>query len=155
MGLSRRHFIRLGVLCSSTGLLLASGMLKLRQAWAGRPDQAFLSETLDDAMQKLFGEAEIIDSDDVQLNIADIAENGSVVPVKVTYDPPGIESVYLLADKNPIPLLASFEFSQAAQGTVSTRIKLAETGAVLAIVKANGKLYRASKHIEVTEGGCG
>jgi sulfur-oxidizing protein SoxY len=136
-------------------MLISTGLLKLRGAWAARPDQAFLSEELPVTLQTLFGDETIADSEDVKLVIADVAENGTVVPVKVTYDPPGIETVYIIAENNPVPLLASFEFAKGTLGDVSTRIKLAESGNVQAIVRANGKLYRASKHIEVTEGGCG
>ncbi len=155
MGLSRRHFIRLGVLCTTTGMLVSTGLLKLREAWATRPDKAFQAEELPVTLQTLFGDETITDSEDVKLVIAEVAENGAVVPVKVTYDPPGIETVYLIAEKNPVPLLASFEFARGTLGEISTRIKLAESGKVQAIVRANGKLYRASQHIEVTEGGCG
>jgi sulfur-oxidizing protein SoxY len=38
---------------------------------------------------------------------------------------------------------------------ISTRIKMGQTGNVIAVVKANGKLYSARKEVKVTIGGCG
>ena len=38
---------------------------------------------------------------------------------------------------------------------VNTRVKMAQTSNVYALVKADGKYYVASKEIKVTLGGCG
>ena len=38
---------------------------------------------------------------------------------------------------------------------ISTRVKMAQTSNVYALVKADGKYYVASKEIKVTLGGCG
>ena len=38
---------------------------------------------------------------------------------------------------------------------VSTRIKMAETADVIAVVKAGDKLYKNAKNVKVTIGGCG
>jgi sulfur-oxidizing protein SoxY len=40
-------------------------------------------------------------------------------------------------------------------GSVGTRIKLAEQSDITVVVKANGKLYSATKFVKVTKGGCG
>ena len=61
----------------------------------------------------------------------------------------------LIAEKNPVPLVASFDLGTGAQGFVSTRIKMGKTGDVVAVVKSGGKLYSARKGVKVTIGGCG
>jgi sulfur-oxidizing protein SoxY len=38
---------------------------------------------------------------------------------------------------------------------VSTRIKMAKTADVVAVVKSGDKLYSAAKSVKVTIGGCG
>ena len=42
-----------------------------------------------------------------------------------------------------------------AVADVSTRLKMGKTSNVTAVVKADGKLYTASKEVKVTIGGCG
>ena len=42
-----------------------------------------------------------------------------------------------------------------AEGYESTRIKMGKTSKVIAVVKAGGKVYSASKDVKVTIGGCG
>ena len=53
---------------------------------------------------------------------------------------------------------ASVELSIGPEGTdpfVNTRVKLAESSKVYALVKADGKYYYAAKEVKVTIGGCG
>ena len=85
----------------------------------------------------------------------DIAENGAVVPVSVSTDMAGVESIALLAEGNATPLVATFELGEGAVPDVSTRIKMGKTADVIAVVKAGGKLHSARKSVKVTIGGCG
>ena len=50
--------------------------------------------------------------------------------------------------------VASFDLT-GANPFVSTRIRMAETDHVTGVVNAGGKLYKASKEVKVTIGGCG
>jgi sulfur-oxidizing protein SoxY len=84
-----------------------------------------------------------------------MAENGAVVPLEVISKIPNTESIVLFADKNPQPLIASFDFLNGAESYVSTRIKLGDTTLVRAYAKVAGKYYLATKQIRVTIGGCG
>ena len=45
--------------------------------------------------------------------------------------------------------------TSASEPYVSTRIKMAKTGDIIAVVKADGKLHSATKEVKVTIGGCG
>jgi sulfur-oxidizing protein SoxY len=85
----------------------------------------------------------------------DIAENGAVVPIDVVSNIPNTSSIAILVKKNPFPLAALFEFSNGALADVSVRLKVAETSAIIAIAKADGKTYTAQKEVKVTVGGCG
>ena len=42
-----------------------------------------------------------------------------------------------------------------AVGKVSTRVKVAESSKIVAVVDLGGKLYSAAKEVKVTIGGCG
>jgi sulfur-oxidizing protein SoxY len=68
---------------------------------------------------------------------------------------PGTESITLLVEKNPTPLVASFGIPAGTAGSVSTRVKMGQTSDVYALVKADGKFYMAKKEIKITLGGCG
>jgi sulfur-oxidizing protein SoxY len=121
-------------------------------AW---PKKAFESESADAVMKELFGSTDAAASDAVTLTAPDIAENGAVVPVSVTTTLDGVESIGIIVTENPSPLVASFDLTPDAVADVSTRIKMGKTSDVVAIVKADGKLYSASKNVKVTIGGCG
>jgi len=62
--------------------------------------------------------------------------------------------ILILVDKNPTMLVASFVLPEGTEGYLATRIKMAQTSNVIALVKVNGKFYRASKEVKVTKGGC-
>ena len=89
------------------------------------------------------------------LKAPDIAENGAVVPVTVESDVEGISSISIFAAGNQMPLVASFNLGEGALGFVSTRIKMAKTADVIAVVKAGDRVMSAAKEVKVTIGGCG
>jgi len=114
----------------------------------------FQAKAVPDAMKSI-GAAAPADSRDIVIKAPDIAENGAVVPVEVTSRIPNTQSISIIADKNPFPLVASFEFSGGAEPYASTRVKMGQTTNVRAIVKADGKYYAAVREVKVTIGGCG
>ena len=146
--MDRRLFIRF--LGAAAGFLL----LPLR-VLAARPKSAFDSTTTDDALIELYGTSATIESESIRIKAPDIAENGAIVPVTVKFDIANAESVSIIAEHNPAPLTASFELSEHSGGRVSTRIKMSKTSPVHAVVKAGDKVYRATKEVKVTIGGCG
>jgi len=146
--MNRRLFVRfLGVVA---GIVL----LPLR-AFAARPGTAFDSTTTEDALTQLYGTSDTVETDRIRIKAPDIAENGAIVPITLKFDIPDAEFVGIIAEKNPAPLTAAFALSEHSGGLVSTRIKMSETSAVHAVVKAGDTVYRATKEIKVTIGGCG
>ena len=146
--MNRRLFV--GFLGVVAGLVL----LPLR-AFAARPKAAFDSTTKDDALTELYGTSTTIESENIRIKAPDIAENGAIVPITVKFDIANAESVSIIAEHNPAPLAASFALSEHSGGLVSTRIKMGKTSPVHAVIKAGDKLYRATKEVKVTIGGCG
>jgi len=106
-------------------------------------------------MSNLFGSADSTASGDIKIKAPDIAENGAVVPITVSTNISGVSNIAVFADKNGLPLAASFVLSKSAKGFVSTRIKMRKTMNVIAVVTAGGKRYAARKNVKVTIGGCG
>ena len=136
------------------GALAAAGMLP--RAWAAEWNKAaFDMKTLPEALRAL-GAQGAPASDSITMTAPEIAENGAVVPVAVASRLPGTQSIALLVEKNPQPLAASFQIPAGTEPSVSTRVKMAETSDVWAVVKtADGKTYAAKKEIKITLGGCG
>jgi len=125
-----------------------------RLLMAARPDTAFASDSADEAINSLFG-MPATDSDQITMKIPDIAENGAVVPVTVSTDLSNVESISIVVVNNPTPLAAKFDLTARSIPAVSVRIKMGESSEVQALVMADGKLYKTSKEVKVTIGGCG
>jgi sulfur-oxidizing protein SoxY len=140
------------------GLAMAAGLFKPGSAWAQTPDwnkAAFDTKSLADAVKALGG-AQPVESKDIQfVNTPDIAENGAVVPFTIVSKIPKTEQMALLVEKNPNILAANFIIPEGTEAWINTRAKMGQTSNVIALVKANGKYYYASKEVKVTLGGCG
>ena len=146
---SRRDVLKQGSLLA---LLVGCGALTLEQAHAADAP-GFDVKTLDDALKVLGGKP--ADSKDLTLTSPDIAENGAVVPIAVISAILKTEAIYILVEKNPFPLTATFAIPEGTDAYVATRVKMGESTKVYAVVKADGKLYSTSKETKVTLGGCG
>ncbi|HEY5308969.1 MAG TPA: thiosulfate oxidation carrier protein SoxY, partial [Casimicrobiaceae bacterium] len=82
-------------------------------------------------------------------------ENGAVVPVGIASSIPKTESIAILVEKNPNMLAAVFDIPPGTDPAISTRVKMGQSSNIVALVKADGKYYIASKEVKVTLGGCG
>jgi sulfur-oxidizing protein SoxY len=157
MDTNRRHALKAGSALSLATLVAAAGWLTPAEAAAADAwnKGAFETHSLDETMKALGGAAPLPSNDITFFSTPDIAENGAVVPVGITSKVPQTESIAILIEKNPNMLAAVFDIPPGTDPTLSTRIKMAQTSNVYALVKANGKYYATSKEIKVTLGGCG
>lgn len=130
------------------GLPLASAFA----ATPAGPATAFAAQTFDEAMAAL-GAAPA--SGGVTLVAPAIAENGAIVPVTVSSTLPGTREIVLLCDRNPAPVAVQFSFAPGTEPHVSTRIRMATSGTVVAAVITDHGVFAVSRSIEVTVGGCG
>jgi sulfur-oxidizing protein SoxY len=94
-------------------------------------------------------------SADLSLEVPDFVENGAVVPVTVTSRFGGAQEIFIISEANPFPLVARFAFPDGTLPFVATRIKVARSCNVYALVHTDGRFYSAVKATEVTVGGCG
>ncbi len=148
---NRRLFLRAA---SAFGVLCLGGLLP-RSARAAWPQAGFDARDVKQLMTALFQDAAASVSADIKVLAPDIAENGTVVPITIKTVLPKVESITLVAEGNPRPLAAVFRPDARATSEIGIRVKLAKTQSVTAIVKSDGKLYKASKEINVSVGGCG
>jgi sulfur-oxidizing protein SoxY len=149
----RRVFLKGSVAVGALGA--AAGLLTPGAVLAAWNKNAFTAKGIDEAIADVAGSPTTTPSKDINIKAPDIAENGAVVPVSVATKMDGVESITLLVEKNSTPLSAVFHLPKGTLPDVSTRVKMGKTGDVIAVVKANGKLYSARKSVKVTIGGCG
>ncbi len=155
MTIRRRTFLKQAAAASTVALAAGAGALVPRAVLAMWPETAFRSASVGEMLSGLMGSDATTDSAEIAIKAPDIAENGAVVPVTVSSSLSNVESIAIVAVNNPFPLTSNYLFSEGTEGFVSTRIKMAQTSEVLAVVKANGTLYSARKEVKVTIGGCG
>ena len=158
MNHSRRKAIKAGGGAGVLAMLFAAGVVKpgqvLAQGAQNWNESAFAMKTLPDAMRAMGAQSPAA-SDAIVIKAPSIAENGAVVPISVESKLPNTESITLLVEKNPTPLVASFGIPAGTDGTVSTRVKMGQSSDVYALVKADGKFFMAKQEIKITLGGCG
>ena len=160
--MQRREFLTL-----LTGVLVAA-MLPintlaglLNQTWNKAWNKtAFEATKLDKAIKGLNISTEtpskdIEPSKNIDIVAPDRAENGAVVQIEISSNIKNTESITVLVEHNPTPLIGTFNFSNGALPFVITRIKMAEDSDVKVIVKAEGKFFANSKKVIVLENGCG
>jgi sulfur-oxidizing protein SoxY len=133
--------------------LVSLGLITQSQAQAAVDRAGFEVKTLAEALKAVGGTP--ASSDQVVVVAPDIAENGAVVPVGATSKLPNTTEIYLIVEKNPMPLSAGFIIPAGTAADVQTRLKMGQSSNVMAVVKADGKLYSATKETKVTLGGCG
>ncbi|MFI4887919.1 MAG: thiosulfate oxidation carrier protein SoxY [Burkholderiales bacterium] len=156
MNTNRRQALQAGSAWTLVTLVAAAGWLKPDDAVAeGWNKAAFDTRSMEQTLKALGGGTPAPSKDIVFFSTPDIAENGAVVPIGITSNVPKTESIAILIEKNPNMLAAVFDIPPGTHPSLSTRIKMAQTSNVYALVKADGKYYVTSKEIKVTLGGCG
>ena len=147
---SRRAFlVRAGAVLT----LAASGWTTSSAASPVDLAKAFEAVRIDDAFRALGGTPTT--SDRIAIELPDVAENGAFVPVTVTSAIAGTEEIMLLVDFNPYPMIVRFAIANGTEPYIATRVKLAQTCSVCALVRAGDRLYCAARDTNVIVGGCG
>ncbi|HEY7518277.1 MAG TPA: SoxY-related AACIE arm protein [Methylomirabilota bacterium] len=115
---------------------------------------------MQDAVRRVVGSAPVTPGR-VKLEIPPLSENGNTVPLTVTVESPmsaadHVRAIHLFTEKNPQPDVASFRFGpRAGVARVSTRIRLSDTQAVLAVSElSDGSFWSASATVVVTLAAC-
>jgi sulfur-oxidizing protein SoxY len=152
---TRRRVLKGAGAASAVFAALATGALKPSAALAATWNKnAFEAKSTIDAMKAL-NMTSATDSKEIEIRAPEIAENGAVVPIEITSNVPGTESISVFIEKNPFPYVATFDVSKGAVPYVQVRVKIGQSSPVRVVVAAGGKYYQAAKEVKVTIGGCG
>jgi len=152
---TRRRVLKGASAAGAVLAAIASGALKPSDALAATWNKnAFEAKSMVDALNALnMGSA--TDNKDIVIRAPEIAENGAVVPIDITSNIPGTESISLFVEKNPFPYVGTFDVTKGAVPYVHVRVKVGQSSPVRVVVTAGGKHYQAVKDVKVTIGGCG
>jgi sulfur-oxidizing protein SoxY len=160
---TRRTFVRIAAaaigLTAALERLFSSGSVFAQANTSGLP---LPDEPVVATMKRLFGNRTIGSGEGkIKLELPLIAEDGGNVGITVETNLPAsgpihVSSVYLVSDKNRLPMLAKFSFTpESGKAFIATNIRLATTTDVRAIVEMNdGTLYSVSRNVRVTISGC-
>ena len=148
---TRRNFINKMLML--TGYTISLTFSKLSVAnWLAND---FRHQAINTSLSELFPGQTLQTSDKIKLKLPRIAENGSVVPITITCSIENVDTVYILSEKNPVPLVAKFSLSPDLETFIGARFKMKETCDVIVIVKAENQFYQTRQKVKVTLGGCG
>ncbi|MAF48668.1 MAG: thiosulfate oxidation carrier protein SoxY [Rhodospirillaceae bacterium] len=145
----RRDFLKL----VSTGAAITVSMIPL--AATATPESALK------AIERIIGSKAPKDGK-IKINMVDIAENGSTVPLTVMVDSPmtpddHVKALHLFNDGNPLSDVASYHLGpHNGKAQISLRMRLIKTQNVIAVAEmSDGETYIIRRRIKVTIGGCG
>jgi len=156
--MKRRSFLKsLGAVAACATLLPSAVSAADEKKPVGPNEMNF-----DTAVAAITGGKALTPSAKVKLEAPEIAENGAVVPVKVSVDSPMTDSdyvkaIHVLASKNNNVRCANIYLTPAnGEAFFGTRIKLGGTQDVVAIAEmSDGTFLTARQSVKVTIGGCG
>jgi sulfur-oxidizing protein SoxY len=147
---TRRQFIALGA-----GLAVGEALAQLP------PNIAALRQAaLEEAMRKVLGGASH-QPGKVRLDIPPLIDNGNTVPITVTVESPmteaeHVKAIHVFTEKNPQPnVLSAFVGPRAGRAQLSTRIRVADTGKVIAVAQlSDGSFWSETVSVVVTLSAC-
>jgi sulfur-oxidizing protein SoxY len=116
--------------------------------------------TMEGAIRKVVGAARVSPGR-VKLELPPLVENGNTVPLAVSVESAMTEAdhvraIHVFTEKNPLPDVVTFHLGpRAGQARVATRIRLADTGTVVAICElSDGSFWSDRVAVVVTLSAC-
>ena len=146
---SRREFlVAAGSLAGGIGLASAAGDARATPA------------AMQEAIHKVIGAAPVR-SGRVKLDVPPLIDNGNSVTLSVAVESPmtpadHVKAIHVFTEKNPLPNVVSVYLGpRSGRARVATRVRLADTQAVLAIAQmSDGSYWSDSAHVVVTLSAC-
>ena len=148
------QYTKRAILKGSFALVALASLPRLLFA-AAWPEKIFNETGMNASLKAMFGTDVTTTTDLISLKVPEIAENGAVVPVSIKTTLQNVESISIVVEKNPRPMAATFEILPGTLADISSRIKMAETSDVMAVIKTSDGIYSTARQVKVTIGGCG
>jgi sulfur-oxidizing protein SoxY len=155
MSMTRRTFVQAAVGSAVVSTGFAAGISAPREVRAALPPQTFLADSPAEAIKAVLGTDQSVLDKALELTVPEKVEMADMVPLSLRARLDKVQSITLVADKNPNPVIATYRLGPQLVPYIATRARLAKSCDVTALVKANGTLHRATRHVQVSMGGCG
>ena len=148
--MKRRNFLSLGALALAGASLPST--LSAVDFRAEKP-KTWEAHTIDNAVQAMFGSSKTIEKN-VKIKIPKVAANGGAVPVDFSTKIPA-KTIAVFQDSNPEAAVCAYTVGKHDITEYSIKIKMAKSGTIkIVVLGTDGKLYSATKSLEVALGGC-
>lgn len=138
-------------------LIAAAGGIGL--ATRARPARA-TPAAMQDAVRKVTGGA-ALRSGRVKLDVPPLIDNGNSVTLSVAVESPmtpsdHVKAIHVFTERNPLPNVLSVRLGpRAGRARITTRVRLADSGSVLAIAElSDGSYWTDSVQVVVTLSAC-
>lgn len=110
------------------------------------------AKSLDEAYQMMAMSPE--PSKDITIKAPELAENGSIIPVRITTSIPDTQQILIVVPENPYPLAAAFFLHKGMEPMAYTRIRMLNDSTILAIIKTTREAYVAKHLVKVAVSDC-
>ena len=143
-------------------LTLVGGTLAAGKALAQLPPniEALRRAALEEALRKVTGDARVR-AGKVKLEVPPLIDNGNTVPITVSVDSPmteadHVKAIHVLTERNPQPYVMTAHLGpRAGRARIATRIRIADTGKVIAIAQlSDGSYWSDTVSVVVTLSAC-
>jgi sulfur-oxidizing protein SoxY len=151
---TRREFIKNATALTGYSILSGTGLLHSPRVFAEWAATNFEPSPMEQVLKNVLKGKPVIDSDKIYLKIPQTADNKTPVPITVQTDLKNIQSISILVEQNPAPLVATFELSSTLEPFVSTRLKLMRSSFVFVLLETETVFYGIKQTVTVSEGVC-
>jgi len=126
----------------------------------GAPARA-TPESMAEAMSEALGAGAAPKIGRVKLELPELAENGNVVPLRISVDSPmtaadHVDTIYVFSERNPVSNVVRFHLGpRSGRAQVMTSIRLAGTQRITAVARmSDGSLWSGAANVVVTQAAC-
>jgi sulfur-oxidizing protein SoxY len=112
-------------------------------------------------MVRPYVQNQTLKKENVSLSLPMLADNGHMVPLSLKIDSPMTEAshithVYLISQRNPVPLMAKFVMGPwSGRADLSTRVRLSGNQSVIALARlSDGNFIYDVQEVVVTDAAC-
>jgi sulfur-oxidizing protein SoxY len=149
MATTRRRFLTV-----AAGLAGGIGLARVPRPAHATP------AAMEDAVRKVIGAAQVRKGR-VKLDVPPLIDNGNSIPLSIVVESPmtpasHVKAIHVFAERNPLPNILSVQLTpRSGRARVATRVRLGDTGMVLAIAQmSDGSFWSDSAHVVVTLSAC-
>ncbi|HLF96713.1 MAG TPA: thiosulfate oxidation carrier protein SoxY [Methylococcaceae bacterium] len=124
--------------------------------WLGVGGRLWAATPFEEAWNALLGGARAELSDDIRLELPELAEDGAQVPLTLSVAREDVEALFVLAEMNPVSLVAGVELAADALPYLAARVRLNGNGVVWVVARCRAGWFYARREARVARGGaCG